>query len=142
MTNIDASVSTSGKWLSHGHLQGREHVVTIVDTTNELMDKDDPQSTKIVLWFDGKPLGLGLNVTNKQVLIDAWGKMTDGWVGKQIVLYPTTCVFGNDPKKPCIRLRVNGTQPVPAIAEVNFNAPVQGAAGTTPDPIAESDIPF
>ncbi len=141
MTNIDASVSTTGKWLKHAHLQGLEHTVTIVDTTEELMKENDPSSKKIVLWFDGKPLGLGLNVTNKQALIDAYGKMTDSWINKQIVLYPTTCMFEGNPVYPCVRLRLAGQ---PAIASVEFGTPIAqpGPGGPPAGPVTEAEIPF
>lgn len=57
-----------------------------------------------VLSFVGKKKKLVLNATNGATIAEMYGFDTRAWVGKKIVLYPTTTKFG---KKvvPCIRVR-------------------------------------
>lgn len=59
---------------------------------------------KPVLYMKGAKKGLVLNKTNAESIAKLYGNDTDGWMGKKITLYPTTCkAFGQTVD--CIRIR-------------------------------------
>ncbi len=59
---------------------------------------------KPILFFQGKDKGLVLNKTNSNNISAAYGDDTDGWAGKEIVLYPAMTDFQGK-TVPCIRVR-------------------------------------
>ena len=64
-----------------------DHVT--IENMGGFSGSDDPDDNKLVLYFAGKTRGLVLNMTNRQLLRDTFGKETDNWVGHQIQLYAT-----------------------------------------------------
>lgn len=59
---------------------------------------------KVVLTFSGKDKTLVMNKTNSKTIAGAFGDDIDGWIDKEINLYPSTTQFdGKD--VPCIRVR-------------------------------------
>src|SRR5437016_5609327 len=48
---------------------------------------------KLVLHFQGKDKGMICNKTNANRIAYLYGEETDGWVGKEIVLYPDLVDF-------------------------------------------------
>ena len=79
----------------------------------------EQKEKKPVVWFTKDERGLALNIINRRTLQGAFGDETDGWVGKIIIIYPTTVDFRGKPT-PGLRVRIpppkgNG-QPVTAKA--------------------------
>ena len=60
---------------------------------------------KLVVWFTNDPRGLVLNRVNNRTLREAFGDVCEGWVGKIIVLFPTTAEFRGT-MKPALRVRI------------------------------------
>lgn len=53
---------------------------------------------------DAPAKGLVINATNYKTIRALYGKTAEEWVGKRITIFPTTCRFGSDPHRPCIRV--------------------------------------
>lgn len=88
------------------HLGGKEVTVKIAKVTGgELVGHGGKKTKKPMLFFAGKELPLGLNKTNVKTIGAAFGFDTKEWIGKEIVLYPTTTQFGSETVD-CIRVRV------------------------------------
>ena len=60
---------------------------------------------KLTIWFTNSKRGLVLNRTNNRILRAAFGDDTAGWIGKIIVLYPTTAEFRGK-MGPAMRVRI------------------------------------
>ncbi len=73
-----------------------------------LMDRVEMEDVggdpKPILFFQGQDKGLVLNKTNSNNIADAYGDDTDGWAGREIVLYPAMTDFQGK-TVPCIRVR-------------------------------------
>jgi len=67
--------------------------------------KNGEQMEGVVLLLTGTEKGLVLNVTNFTSIRRIHGDDPETWIGKKVILYPTTTRFGPDPKRPCIRVR-------------------------------------
>ena len=121
------------KYVSTPDLKGRSIVLTIERIVQETLGDHD---VKPIVYFLGMDKGWVLNMTNWNTLEILHGPDTDGWIGKQIELYPDTVDFKGD-RVPCIRSRA------PTVAPA---APVQaavapGAATAAPTPQAPAAPP-
>ena len=99
------------EWLWAEDLQGKDVTLTISRVGVETLQNVDGKEDKTVLDFaemDKRPKEnrkrLGLNKTNIKTIEKLHGKHLDGWIGKQITLYPTRAqAFGE--MVDCIRVR-------------------------------------
>ena len=83
-------------------LKSREITVTMTHIKQEEVGKE--KDLKYVLYFKEADRGLVLNKTVSAVIAGYFGIETAGWMGKQIILFPTTTeAFGEI--KPCIRVK-------------------------------------
>ena len=97
--NIDEFFDS--KYLTAADLAGHE-VKVIIDHVEVAEFKDGTK--KPAIFFAGKKKGMALNKTNSNKLKAQWGKETDAWVGKEIILYPdVTDMQGR--MVDCLRLR-------------------------------------
>ncbi len=101
MPNIDDLYQSDSKWLTAADLQGKEIKLVISDGKKE----DVGDKAKWVVYFAGKEKGLVLNVTNARMIGDSYGKETDGWPNKEVVLYPTKTDYQGK-LVDCIRVRI------------------------------------
>src|SRR5262249_49284118 len=120
------------KYVSASDLNGRNVSVIIARAEMEKLGNDH----KPVLYFRGKEKGLVLNKTNAYAIKDAYGDDTDGWEGKELVLFEIMTDFQGK-ITPAIRVRTPSAkdrqgQPKPA--------PVVPADPLEHDPMR--DIPF
>jgi hypothetical protein len=92
-------------YLKAADLNGRAVLVTIDKVTIEKLGED----TKPVIYFAGKQKGVVLNKTNASVVAASYGPETDGWIGRQLEVYPDRTQFQGS-LVDCLRVRV----PVPA----------------------------
>ena len=60
---------------------------------------------KLVVWFTNSKRGLVLNRVNNRTIRAAYGDPVNGWVGKIIVLFPTTAEFRGK-IIPALRVRI------------------------------------
>jgi hypothetical protein len=77
-------------YLKAGDLQGKKIKLTIARV--EMAEFTDG-SKKPVAYFTGKQKGAVLNKTNAMTVAAAFGPETDGWAGKEIVLYSAKVNF-------------------------------------------------
>jgi hypothetical protein len=103
-------VSDTAIYLETEALEGKDITVTI----ESIRKPDNKDKGK-----DGKPMGeksviIKYEKAKKEHIISRtvqkqiralYGNDMDGWIGKKIILYPTTCNAFGDPKTPCIRVR-------------------------------------
>lgn len=101
MPNVDEVYQSESKWLACPDLKGREVKLTIENVRVEEVG----DSHKLVAYFKGKEKGLALNKTNARMIGDAYGKNSDDWWDKEIVLYPTKTEFQGR-LVDCIRVRI------------------------------------
>jgi len=72
-------------------LQGREVSVVISGADVEKIGNGNDQ--KLVLKFKGKSKGMICNRTNANRIAYSYGNDTDGWIGKEIILFPDMVDF-------------------------------------------------
>lgn len=82
-----------GNSIKAADLKGQEHTVVIADVTK----KDFDNGSKWVLSFQGRKKTLVLNSTNAKRIAFTHGRNSDGWLGKEIVLYPEVVDFKGEP---------------------------------------------
>jgi hypothetical protein len=80
--------------------QARRLIMDHVET--EEIGEDD---VKPVLYFQGAKKGLVLNKTNANLIAAEYGPETDGWIGKEIELFPTKTEFKGQTVD-CLRVRM------------------------------------
>lgn len=92
-------------------MQGKPSVVTIERVELHEFEKgkrgskDTKKVKKPVLYFAGKSIPFGLTArVNIETMIDLHGRNTEGWIGKQIKLVPTTCMSFGKANTPCVRI--------------------------------------
>src|SRR5882672_8312377 len=78
-----------GDSLRAADLKGQAHVVVIETVTR----KDFDDGPKLVLTFQGRKKSLITNKTNANRIAFAHGKDTNGWIGREIELYPDLVDF-------------------------------------------------
>lgn len=92
------------KYLHACDLAGRDVTVTIARVTKGTLKSKEGETTKPLIFFEGKEKPLGANTTNCRTIAKLYGNDTTNWVGKRITLYPTeTDAFGETVD--CIRVR-------------------------------------
>ncbi len=128
-------------FLKAADLQGHRVPVVIADCRMEDMGGKD--GFKPVLYFRGKERGMVMNVTNKNTLEDAWGEETDGWMGKQIILYSCKVQFEGQ-MRDGLRIEVPAA---PKVQQPQRKAPVVQAEplvepGSIEDDVPADQIPF
>jgi hypothetical protein len=105
-------------------LGGKSVTATVQSVAMEDMGDD---GKKPVVRFVGASKGLVLNMTNANVLIEAYGDDTDNWLGRQIELYPARTEFRGKIVD-AVRVRM----PAGAVAAPPAPAPVMVAQPATP----------
>ena len=108
------------RFLKHSDLGGREVRVIISDVTTELLGGE----RKNIMAFAGKKKQLVLNKTNANAIMRAYGKETDEWIGKDIILFATTVDFQGE-SVPGIRVKVptQSKRSTPADDDLNDEIP-------------------
>ncbi len=99
--NMREAFASKSSWLKATDLQGREVLVKIDGVS--VAEFDDGE--KPAITFSGKEKGMVLNNTNGLVLCDAFGDDAEGWVGKEVLLYPDRTNYQGQ-MVDCLRLRV------------------------------------
>ena len=99
--NVNDVYPSKNDHLKAGDLNGHQVKVTI-----EGMEiAEFTEGNKIVLKFAGKDKTMVMNKTNSRKVAEYYGDDTDGWMGKEIVIYPDKTEF-NNAMVDCLRVRV------------------------------------
>jgi hypothetical protein len=126
--------------------EGRE--ATVIIERFEVQNFDD--GSKPCLFFEGKQKGFLLNRTNANTIAEAFGPITENWIGGSIVIFATTTDYAGK-RVPCLRVRVPGGvtgarrnaqaptyQPAPKSPPAASPAPASSPASQT----LADEIPF
>jgi hypothetical protein len=99
-----ASKYDQSRFLKAQDLQA-EKKFKIRSVTEEDVGMGRDKERKLIVWFTNDDRGLVLNRTNNRTLRGPFGDDCSGWVGKVIIVYPTTAEFRGD-MKPALRVRI------------------------------------
>ncbi len=115
-------------------------ILTRID--HELVGTEEKQE-KYVAYFQGEEKGLVLNATKWDVLESLYGDESDGWIGKEIVMFPDKTRFGGKIVD-CISLRARrypqaGNGPKQAVQKKGYETMTR-AAVVPPVPMLDPDI--
>lgn len=80
------------KYIKNSDLQGRKIKLKISEVRIEEVGQGD---TKPIIFFEGKEKGLVMNKTKAGILSGAFGPETEGWRGKEVGIFPTRVMFGD-----------------------------------------------
>lgn len=114
-------------FLKAADLQGQNVKVIM----GEVQMKEIGDDKKPVLYFQGKNKGLVLNKTNSKKIVEAYGDDTDGWAGRELILFEAMVDFKGDTVA-AIRVRVPQVKDQPS-------GPVRNAASRAE---LDDEIPF
>lgn len=90
------------KYLKASDLNGKTVTLTIKDVGVETIGDDQ----KLVVYFKGKDKGLVMNKTNSNNIAMVFGPDTDGWLDRDIAVFPTMVDFQGRSME-AIRVRAN-----------------------------------
>jgi hypothetical protein len=88
-------------------------VVERVEKLKGVKGRDGRPFDARVVYFKGAKKGWCVNRKNAKIVRDflRYGDEMEGWIGKPITIYPTTCDAFGDKDVPCIRVKVSGGEP-------------------------------
>jgi len=91
------------KYVAACDLKGDTPMI-IRSITVEAVKSQEGTEDKVIVRFEKARKAMILNKTNATAIAKRYGNDTDNWIGKEAVLYPTTCqAFGSEHE--CIRVR-------------------------------------
>jgi hypothetical protein len=99
-----ASTYDQSKYLKAQDLTA-ERKFRIKNVTEELIGAGNDKEKKLVVWFTNDERGLVLNRTNNRTIRGAYGDPIAGWIGKIIIVFPTTVEFRGR-MTPGLRVRI------------------------------------
>lgn len=141
---IKMSQAFPSKYVKAADLGGKEIKLTIARVAMEEVGQGQNVETKPVVYFNGTDKGLVLNVTNGNNISHMYGDDSDGWIGKQVTLFPAWVDFAG---KTVEAIRVKPPTPTPAAAfQKHQSALANGGQaplhGEPPVPLAGPDDPL
>ncbi len=117
--------------------------LVVVDRIGPEMVGTEEKQEKYVAYFQGEEKGLVLNATKWSVMESLYGEESDGWIGKEIVMFPDKTRFGGKIVD-CISLRArrypqadNGRKQ--AVQKRGYEL-MSKAAVAPPQPMLDPDI--
>jgi hypothetical protein len=93
------------KYIKAADLDGKEHKLFILGVKIEDVGGPGNEEDKPVMYFNSKKKGVVLNRTNAMAVAAKYGDDTEGWVDKEIILYPDQTLFQGRMVE-CVRMRV------------------------------------
>lgn len=121
------------KYLKAADLNNQEHSLRIVGWNIEKLGDE----SKLLLSFSGAKKGLICNKTNADRIAHLYGPDTDGWIGKEIILYPEMVNFGG---KVTEAVRVKA--PLRKSTHVTTGLPPAGSPVYNDSHMPDDSIPF
>jgi len=106
MTELkDYRLAYDKSWLYHYHLEGKAHTVTIERVFKaKVKGEAGREAGKLGLKFREFDLPYAAPITVAHAIARKHGKDPTKWIGKKVVIYPTTTQFGAETRE-CIRVR-------------------------------------
>jgi hypothetical protein len=138
---MDIDGAFPSKYLKSTDLQGRNISLTIDRVEVEEVGFGREKDHKPVVYFQRTKKGFVLNRTNSNTIKAAYGRDTDGWIGKPVVLFPAMVDFAGDTVE-AIRVRVATTAAAakPAPQHVDPEPPPHDGVALGGD--MDDEIPF
>lgn len=124
---MDIESAFPSKYIKASDLQGKTPTVVIARVVIEEVGKE--KDRKPCIYFQGKEKGIVLNKTNSTNISTAYGRDTDSWTGKPVILF-TAWVDMDGRSVEAIRIR-------PASAQ----QPQQQAPAQPPAPPPHASVP-
>jgi len=129
-----SGVGRDSQWLTWEDLPPEKDVnVTIVNVVRHAKVKFQGgrvRENMLSLHFKGASRELGLNATNRRMLVKMFGGLTDGWFGQKIALYIAQTQMAGETVN-CVRIRDRGSVAAKA-AESFLDEPAAATAATAP----------
>ena len=103
---FDVGALYAGNYIKADDLNGQTFsaVITGVERV-EIPETDGSVRQKAAVTLQGWPAKLLLNKTNFEVIANAYGRQSSGWIGRQLEVYPDTTSFSGRTVA-CVRVRV------------------------------------
>jgi len=112
---MDAGLLTPSKYIKAIDFNGKDRMFTITGIKiEELIREDNTKERKGTVSFEGLDQAWVLNVTNVKSLVAMFGRETDNWIGKKVVLFPEP----NDMSESGFAIRIRGSPDL--AADVTF----------------------
>lgn len=105
MTNIDKAFPSNYLKAADVEDEPRSLKIQRVEFNVKIGDDEKP-----VLYFSGEKKGLVLNKTNSNIISKLYGKETEDWIGKEVILYQAVVEMKGD-MVDAIRVRAPKTGP-------------------------------
>lgn len=94
------------KYLGAWDLEGHSGAVVVIDRVEvEELKSQRGTDHKPVAYFRGKKKGMVLNKTNCKTIATLYGQNADGWLGKAVEIFATTCSAAGGETVECLRIR-------------------------------------
>jgi len=93
-----------------------------------------------VVYFQGKQKGMVLNKTNAAILAAAYGKETDGWMGRPCEIFAAMKTGRDGKPVEGLSIRIPAARPVAAQPQPAASSPIS-SPDAVPPPEAEWDQP-
>jgi hypothetical protein len=111
-TTMKISKIYQSKYLNAADMNEEQHRFTIEGVDVEAF----PEGSKPSIRLKGEDKRFVLNRTNANAIAAVYGDDTDGWIGKDIVLFPTTANDSHGKPVPAIRVTVpKPSRPAPVV---------------------------
>jgi len=123
-----------GKYFKAIDVAGGDLLLTIESVKKELIEQQTGEQKPVVRFY-GEDRGLVLNITNKNAILASYGQFIESWIGRPVILFPSTTDFGGK-LVPCVRVPEAQAPVAPAPQPVAL-AP----APVAPSPVAQSAVP-
>lgn len=102
---MDIDAAFPSKYLKSSDLQGKNVTLIIDRVEQEEVGFGRDKDHKPVIYFQKAKKGLVLNKTNSNTIKTGYGKETDNWIDKPLVLFPAMVEYAGDTVE-AIRVRV------------------------------------
>ena len=98
------SETKKSKYWKASHLNGKPKTLTVSKVEIEdVGGNGNEDDVKPVMYFNGEKMGLVLNATNGDMMVDHFGDEMDEWKNKRIEMRPEKTRFQNK-RVDCIRI--------------------------------------
>lgn len=117
---MDIDSAYPGKYLKATDVPESGVTWTIKTVRIEELGQGDEAEQKPVVYFNENETGLSLNKTNKEIIKALYGRMTENWTGKPVIVYNDVTVMNKGQRVGGVRLRapVNDGHNVPSLDDL------------------------
>jgi hypothetical protein len=85
---VDYKLLFPGRFIAAVEFKGKDVTGEIESVSQEVLEGDKGKENKGIITIKGWKKKWVLNRTNAECLVAMWGRMTEGWVGHRVTLFP------------------------------------------------------